>query len=289
MSRSADPNTAPRPRYRAFSLERVGAMVLRYVYVLRSSWPRLLELMYWPLLQLLTWGFLQQYLSQQGGAPGASPGGGALGTAGRVLLGSVLLWEVLVRGQLGFNMSFLEEMWSRNMANLLISPLSRLELVLSMLSMSVLRMLVSIVPITVLAIFFFDYNLWSLGVGLGAFFVNLLMTGWALAILTSGLVLRNGMGAEGLVWSMMFVLMPLCCVFYPVSVLPSFLQRVAWVLPPTYVFEGMRALSAQQVFRSDLMLQAFAINVVLLSLAGVAFAQLVDGARRSGSLMSIGE
>jgi len=78
-------------------------------------------------------------------------------------------------------------------------------------------------------------------------------------------------------------------VFYPVSVLPSFLQRVAWVLPPTYVFEGMRALSAQHVFRSDLMLQAFAINVVLLSLAGVAFAQLVDGARRSGSLMSIGE
>lgn len=282
-------HTAPRPLYRAFSLERVGAMVLRYVYVLRSSWPRLLELMYWPLLQLLTWGFLQQYLGQQGSLAGAPLGGGALGTTGRVLLGSVLLWEVLVRGQLGFNMSFLEEMWSRNMANLLISPLSRLELVLSLLSMSVLRVLVSIVPITVLAIFFFDYNLWSLGVGLGAFFVNLLMTGWALAIFTSGLVLRNGMGAEGLVWSMMFVLMPLCCVFYPVSVLPAFLQRVAWALPPTYVFEGMRVLSAQQLFRWDLMLQALAINVVLLSLAAVAFTRLVDSARRTGSLMSIGE
>jgi ABC-2 type transport system permease protein len=277
---------APRPRYRAFSLERVGAMVLRYVYVLRSSWPRLLELMYWPLLQLLTWGFLQEYLSQQSSGPG---GTSAVGTTGRVLLGSVLLWEVLVRGQLGFNMSFLEEMWSRNMANLLISPLSRLELVLSMLTMSLLRMLVSIVPITVLAIFFFDYNLWSLGVGLGAFFVNLLMTGWALAILTSGLLLRNGMGAEGLVWSMMFLLMPLCCVFYPVSVLPPFLQRVAWALPPTYVFEGMRVLSTQQLFRWDLMLQALAINVVLLSLAAVAFSKLVDSARRAGSLMSIGE
>jgi len=287
-------NTAPRPSYRAFSLERVGAMVLRYVYVLRSSWPRLLELMYWPLLQLLTWGFLQQYLSQQSlnqqsSVPGAPLAGGALGTTGRVLLGSVLLWEVLVRGQLGFNMSFLEEMWSRNMANLLISPLSRLELVLSMLSMSLLRVLVSIVPITVLAIFFFDYNLWSLGVGLGAFFVNLMMTGWALAILTSGLVLRNGMGAEGLVWSMMFVLMPLCCVFYPVSVLPPFLQRVAWALPPTYVFEGMRVLSTQHLFRLDLMLQAFAINVLLLSLAAVAFSKLVDSSRRTGSLMSIGE
>lgn len=266
--------------YRTFSAGRIRAMVLRYIYILRSSWPRLLELVYWPLLQLLTWGFLQRHLNQQSGVTGG---------AARVLLGGILLWEVLVRGQLGFNMCFLEEMWSRNMANLLISPLTRTELVLSMLLMSLLRMLVSIIPISVLAIVFFDYNLWGLGFGLAAFFVNLLMTGWALAIVTSGLVLKNGLGAEGLVWSLMFVLMPLCCVFYPVSVLPGFLQTVAWLLPPTYVFEGMRALTLEHTFRADLMLRALCINALAFVGAGIAFAKLVDSARRSGSLMSIGE
>jgi ABC-2 type transport system permease protein len=268
------------PVYSAVSLRRIGAMVLRYVYLLRSSWPRLLELMYWPFLQLLTWGFLQSYLTQQ---PGFVEG------AGRALLGSVLLWEVLVRGQLGFSMSFLEEMWSRNMANLLISPLTRAELLLSLLCLSFLRVVLSIVPITILAIFFFDYNLWSLGLGLIAFFANLLLTGWALAIFTSGVVLRNGLGAESLVWSIMFALMPFCSVFYPVSTLPAFLERVAWLLPPTYVFEGMRAIVLQQTFRLDLMLWAFAINVLLMLAACVAFIKLMDSARRTGSLMSIGE
>lgn len=266
--------------YRRISSGRVAAMVVRYIYILRSSWPRMLELIYWPLLQLLTWGFLQRHLHQESGLGVA---------AAQVLLGGILLWEVLVRGQLGFNMCFLEEMWSRNMANLLISPLTRTELVLSMLVMSLLRMLVSVVPISVLAFFFFDYNLWGLGLGLGAFFLNLLLTGWALAMITSGLVLRNGLGAEGLVWSLMFVLMPLCCVFYPVSVLPRFLQFVAWLLPPTYVFEGMRAITLEHTFRADLMLRAVAINAVLFAGAALLFSRLVDSARRSGSLMSIGE
>jgi ABC-2 type transport system permease protein len=268
------------PVYRAVSLRRMGAMILRYVYLLRSSWPRLLELMYWPFLQLLTWGFLQSYLNQQPGF---------LGAAGGALLGSVLLWEVLVRGQLGFSMSFLEEMWSRNMANLLISPLTRAELLLSLLSLSFLRVVISIGPITILAIFFFDYNLWSLGFGLAAFFANLLLTGWALAIFTSGMVLRNGLGAEGLVWSTMFALMPFCSVFYPVSTLPKALQSVAWLLPPTYVFEGMRALVLEHTFRLDLMLWAFGINLMLMLAACIGFAKLMDSARRAGSLMAIGE
>jgi ABC-2 type transport system permease protein len=275
------PVAPPRlPAYHAVSLRRIGAMVLRYVYLLRSSWPRLLELLYWPLLQVLTWGFLQQHLNRQSGI---------IGGASQVLLGGVLLWEVLVRGQLGFSMSFLEEIWSRNMANLLISPLTRAELLLSLITMSILRMIISIVPITILAILFFDYNLWSLGLGLVAFFANLLMTGWALAIVTSGVVLRNGLGAEGLVWSVMFVLMPLSAVFYPVSALPPFLQRVAWLLPPTYVFEGMRAIVLEHTFRGDLMLRAVSINLLLLFLGCFAFIKLLDSARRAGSLMAIGE
>jgi ABC-2 type transport system permease protein len=268
------------PVYRAASAGRVGAMVLRYIYLMRSSWPRMLELLYWPLVQLLMWGFLQTYLNGQPGMVAA---------AGGVLIGGILLWDVLVRGQLGFNISFLEEMWSRNMANLLISPLTRSELIGSLILMSLIRLVISLVPITILAILFFGYNLWALGFGLTAFFANLLLTGWALAILTSGVILRNGLGAEGLVWSLMFLVMPLCAVFYPVSVLPVFLQWVAWLLPPTYVFEGMRAIVFEHQFRSDLMLWAFGINIVLMAVACVAFVKLLDSARRVGSLMAIGE
>ncbi|MEO8668079.1 MAG: ABC transporter permease [Bauldia sp.] len=268
------------PPYRAVSPGRVWAMILRYVYLMRSSWPRLLELLYWPLVQLLTWGFLQTWLNGQSGA---------VAGAGGVLIGGILLWDVLVRGQLGFNMSFLEEMWSRNMANLLISPLTRSELIGSLILMSLLRLVISLLPITILAILFFGYNLWALGFGLAAFFANLLLTGWALAILTSGVILRNGLGAEGLVWSLMFLIMPICAVFYPVAVLPHFLQWVAWTLPPTYVFEGMRAIVFDHVFRVDLMLWAFGINIVLMAVGCFAFVKLLDSARRVGSLMAIGE
>ena len=275
------PFPAPQiPTWRAVSPGRVWAMILRYVYLMRSSWPRLLELLYWPLVQLLMWGFLQTYLNGQRGM---------IAGAGGVLIGGILLWDVLVRGQLGFNMSFLEEMWSRNMANLLISPLTRSELIASLILMSLIRLVISLVPITFLAILFFGYNLWALGFGLVAFFANLLLTGWALAILTSGVILRNGLGAEGLVWSLMFLIMPICAVFYPVAVLPQFLQWVAWALPPTYVFEGMRAIVFDHVFRADLMLWAFGINIVLMTVGCVAFVKLLDGARHVGSLMAIGE
>ena len=89
-----------------------------------------------------------------------------------------------------------------------------------------------------------------------AFFLNLILTSWSVGIVVSGLVLRNGMGAESLAWTVMFLLMPLTCVYYPVSVLPHWLQWSPGSLPPTYVFEGMRALVLHHVFRADLMLEA---------------------------------
>ena len=105
----------------------------------------------------------------------------------------------------------------------------------------------------------------------------------------SGLVLRNGLGAESIVWTLMFAIMPLACIYYPVSVLPAWLQYVAWALPPTYVFEGMRALLIDKVFRTDLMLQALAINAVLLIASFWAFLALLRSARNNGSLLSGGE
>ena len=155
--------------------------------------------------------------------------------------------------------------------------------------MSIVRLAIGMVPVTLLAIAFFGFNLWGLGLALAVFFLNLMLTGWAVGIFVSGLVLRNGLGAETFAWSIMFLFLPLACVYYPVSVLPHWLQYVAWALPPTYVFEGMRALLIDHVFRADLMLQAFALNAVLFAAAATSYFGLLGSARRQGSLLQAGE
>jgi ABC-2 type transport system permease protein len=142
---------------------------------------------------------------------------------------------------------------------------------------------------TLLALFFFDFNFYSIGLPLIAFFCNLIFTSWSVGIFASGLVLRNGLGAESIVWTMMFAVMPLACIYYPVDVLPGWLQHVAWMLPPTYVFEGMRSLLTDHVFRSELMIDALAINAVLLIASFLVFLALLRGARRHGSLLGGGE
>jgi ABC-2 type transport system permease protein len=268
----------------AFSFGRVGAMLRRYVYLLRSSVPRILDLIYWPLVQMLTWGFLQTYLAK---APGLI--GSRLGLAAGSLIGAMLLWDILFRGQLGFSVSFLEEIWSRNMANLMMSPLRVGEFILSLMTMSLVRLSIGFVPVTLLAILFFGFNLWGLGLAVGFFFANLILTGWAIGLVCSGFVLRYGLAAESLVWTFMFLMQPLACVFYPVSILPYPLQLLAWALPPTYVFEGLRALLIHHTFRSDLMAEAFGLNVVLFAAALISFNLLLQNARRAGSLLQTGE
>src|SRR6185312_15002963 len=180
-------------------------------------------------------------------------------------------------------------MYARNLGNIMISPLRPVEFVASLMIMSIVRLSIGMVPVTFLAIGFFGFNLWALGFALAAFFVNLILTSWSIGIFVAGLLLRNGMGAESLAWTIMFLFLPLTCVYYPVAVLPVWLQYFAWALPPTYVFEGMRALLIDHVFRTDLMLEAFAFNVVLFAAASFAFMKLLASARWHGSLLQTGE
>ena len=264
----------------AFSPRRVSAMMLRYWYLLRSSWPRLLDLVYWPTVQMVTWGFLQFYIANNAGF---------FARAGGTFIGAVLLWDILFRGQLGFSISFLEEMWSRNIGNIMMSPLRPFEFITALMVMSIVRLSIGAVPVTLLAIAFFGFNLYGLGFALVAFFFNLMLTSWAIGIFVSGLILRNGMGAENFAWSITFLFMPLTCVYYPVATLPAWLQPVAWLLPPTYVFEGMRALIIDKVFLPDLMIEALALNAVLFAAGVFAFLKLLESARRHGSLMQTGE
>src|SRR5258707_13301074 len=180
-------------------------------------------------------------------------------------------------------------MWSRNLANLMISPLKPIEFILAMMAMSIVRLLIGMVPVSLLAIGFFGFNLYGMGLALAAFFLNLILTSWAVGIFVSGVIMRNGLGAENLAWTIMFLLMPLTCVYSPAAVLPPWLQVVAWSLPPTYVFEGMRALLIDHQFRADLMVEAFFMNMVLFAAGVTGFMLLLRAARRHGSLLQTGE
>ena len=263
-----------------FSPGRVYAMLLRYLYLLRSSLPRALELVYWPTIQMVLWGFMSQFLMTNSTWVARAFG---------VLIAAVLLWDVLFRGQLGLSMSFLEEIWARNLGHLFVSPLRPYEWILSLIAMSFVRVLIGVVPATLLAIPLYHYSVFGLGLPLLAFFVNLLVMGWALGLMICALILRHGQGAESIAWLAVFVLAPISAVYYPVTVLPAALQYVALALPSAHVFEGMRAVMFEHVFRWGDFFAALALNLVYLGLGAAAFLYAFRGARRRGALLQVGE
>jgi ABC-2 type transport system permease protein len=262
------------------SIRRVKALVRRYIYLLRSSGVRLVELIYWPFLQMLTWGFLQKYL-----AGTTNP----LAQAAGVLIGSILLWDILFRSNIGFATTFIEEMWSRNLGNLLTSPLRPYELIIALSVWSVIRLSVSMIPVATAAYFIFGFNLIDLGLPLVAFFAVLVLTSWSLGLISAGVILRYGLGAEELAWSLAFLLLPLCCVYYPVSVLPSGLQVVALALPPTHVFEGMRSILLHNTFDPTELWWALSLNAVYLLVGYIVFSRFLASARVNGTLLKLGE
>ena len=262
------------------SARRIGAMVLRHAYILRGSWQLLLELAYWPTIQMIIWGFITLFLQTN-----SSWVANAFG----VLLAAVLLWDVLFRGQLGFSLSFLEEMYSRNLASLFVSPLRPIEHVLSMMAMSFIRVLVGVIPAALLAIWLYEYSVFTLGLPLVGFFTALLVSSWSIGLFVTALILRYGLGAESLAWLFIFLLAPVSAVYYPVEVLPAWLQPLCWALPPTYVFEGMRAVLVENRFRADLMIGAFALDAVYIALGLMAYLYTFRIARRRGLLLQGGE
>jgi ABC-2 type transport system permease protein len=212
---------------------RVWGLMYRHLALYRRSWPRVLELMYWPVLQMLVWGFVTAWLA-------GVQNNTASVTAG-VLLGGVLLWEVTLRSQMGFAISFLEEIWSRNLGHIFVAPLRPTELVAGLVAMSMLRTAIGVGPAILLAFLLYGFGIWTLGPVLVLYFAALLAMGWAVALGVTALILRHGAGAEALAWGVLFGLAPFSAVFYPVSVLPGWLQPISLAIPATHVFEGMRA------------------------------------------------
>ncbi|MBH67463.1 MAG: ABC transporter [Rhodospirillaceae bacterium] len=262
------------------SFRRIFAIVLRHYYLVRGSIPRILEMAYWPTVQMVIWGFVTQFFIGHSSW---------VANAAGVLIGAVLLWDLLFRSQIGFSMCFLEEMWSRNLGHLFVSPLRPYEFILSMIIVSFLRGVVGLLPSWVLAFVFFEFSIFSYGVGIVAFFSCLFVMGWGLGMAVVAMVLRFGLGAESLAWVAIFAFAPISAVYYPVDTLPVWLQTVAWCTPSAYVFEGMRSVLIDNVFRQDLLIGAMIANVVYLMIGALIFAWSFSVARKTGKLLQTGE
>lgn len=269
-----------RASHASLSWQRAGAMVLRYVYLLRTSWTRIIEIIYWPTMQMVLWGLISRYVLT------AST---VLQQAAGLFLAAVLLWEVLFRSQMGVHTMFQEEMYARNLGHLFISPLRPIEMVSALLAVSLLRTLISAGSAALLAIPLYHFSIFTLGLPLVAFFANLMMFGWAFGLVLCALLLRFGFGAEGLAWAGIFALTPISGVYYPISTLPGWLQPAAWAFPPAYVFEGMRAVLLKGEFRADLFLAALSLNGVYLAIGVGLFLFTFGIARRRGLLLQVGE
>jgi len=270
----------PRQSGLAGSTRRVAAMILRYLYILKGSWPRVVELAYWPTVQVILWGLISVFFTAQSSW---------LAQAAGVLIAGVMLWDVLFRGELGVSISFLEEMWSRNLGNLGVSPLRPAEFATALLAMSAIRTLIGIIPATFVAIGLYEYSVYEMGLPLLAFFTNLLVMGWAFGLVICAVLLRWGLGAESLAWLAIFGVAPLSAVYYPVGVLPDWVQPIALSLPSSHVFEGMRGVMLQNSFSWYHFGWAVGLNVIYMAVGIGAFLWAHRVARIRGLLLQSGE
>ena len=258
---------------------RVEAVVLQNWYVMRRSPIRIFELFYWPVIEVVLWGFISTYL-----ADAEARIAGGVG----VLLGAVLLWDLMFRSQQELTMTQLIDMWDRNIINLYASPMRQSEYLAGALIFSIARVMVGTTFLVLIARWWFGFDLLSLGAVLFPSLLALLVFGWALGLVIRATVMRFGTNAEVLAWSLAFLLQPVSAVFYPVEVLPGWLQPAALLLPTAHVFESMRAFLATGDVRITVLLGAIAGSIVYLALAGVVARSTYRRVRELGLLAKPG-
>jgi len=260
---------------------RILALLERYKNISFGSIPRLISIFYWPSVQILFWGFFTNFLILNDTLQTWS--------VVNIILSAVILWDVLFRGQLGLSISFFEELWSRNLCNLFITPIRNYELVISLILISMLRTIVGLTPAIFLANYFFEFHLFELGFYLIFFFFNLIIVGWTIGFIVSGLVLRYGHSFEELAWAIIFILLPFACVYYPVSSLPNAMQIIATVLPTSHIFEAMRKILLENKIDFGLLRNIIILNISYFSLSILFFVHMIKIARTKGILMNQGE
>lgn len=256
-------------------IQRAGAILLRQFYLLRGSPARILPLFAWVVIDVVLWGFITRYLS-------------SITTAGLALvaslLGTVLLWDFLTRVMQGVTMAFFEDVWSRNFLNLFASPLSVPEYLTGLVLSSIATSVIGLVMMVLVASAAFGLQLWSLGVLLVPLLLVLFLFGISLGIFGIAVVMRLGPAAEWLIWPVPAMVSPFACVFYPRATLPYWMQVISYALPPSYVFEGIRALATEATFLSSDLGLSLGLAVLYVVLACIIFTRIYQQAVRAGSI-----
>lgn len=256
------------------------ALSLRHIYLIKGSLPRILDLIYWPTIQIVLWGFISKFFTLHTDLYNHTVG---------IILSSAILYDFLFRSSISFNMLFLEEIWSRNFTNLFVAPLKVSEIIIALTATALLRTLIGIIPAILLATPFFGVSIFTLGPSLILLFLSLYLFGITLGLLVTSGLLRYGPAFENIAWSSLFLLAPLGCVYYPLSILPDWLQVVAKILPLVYIFEEVRSILLDNVVNYSNILTALKLNLIYFASAVSIFYLAFYGARKKGTLINVGE
>jgi ABC-2 type transport system permease protein len=255
-------------------------LFLRHFYLIRGSFPRILDLIYWPSIQIILWGFISKFFTAYSDYYNNTVG---------IILTCAILYDFLFRSSISFNMLFLEEIWSRNFTNLFISPLKIKEIIISLIFTSLVRTLIGLIPAIILTSPLFGISILKLGLPLLFLFLSLYIFGITLGLLVSAGLLRFGPSFENIAWSSLFLLAPLGCIYYPIEILPNFFQLLAKGLPLVYIFDEARNILINGSVDFKNIFDAYLLNLFYLILSIIIFYISFNKAREKGTLINMGE
>ena len=259
---------------------KIYGLSLRHVYLIRSSFPRILDLIYWPSIQVFLWGFISEFFTVSSTYYNNTVG---------VILTAAILYDFLFRSSISYNMMFLEEIWSRNFTNLFIAPIKISEIIAALTLTAIIRTLIGLIPAALLAIPLFGVSIFNLGPPLLLLLLSLYIFGIALGLLVTAGLIRFGPSFENIAWASLFFLAPLGCIYYPIEILPEWLQTISKALPLVHVFEEMRNILIYDIVSYKQIIKSISISFIYFIVGIVIFYCSYFGARVRGTLINIGE
>ena len=262
------------------SWNKIYALSLRHIYLIKGSFPRILALIYWPSIQVFLWGFISEFFTVSSSYYNNTVG---------IILTAAILYDFLFRSSISYNMMFLEEIWSRNFTNLFIAPIKISEIIASLTITAIFRTLIGLVPAVLLAIPLFGVSIFKLGVPLIFLLLALYIFGISLGLLVTAGLLRYGPSFENIAWASLFFLAPLGCIYYPIEILPNTLQIIAKGLPLVHIFEEMRNILINQTVNSLEIFKSVLISIIYFAFGVIIFYAAYYGAKIKGTLINIGE
>ena len=253
---------------------RIKGMLLSYFYITKNSLDRLWDIFFWPFIDILIWGFMTYFINKVT----------ELNVINAVL-GAIMLWMFIWRGGNDFVVFLLENYWSRNIYHLFVSPLTKLELVVSLAALGVIRSVLSFGVLAIMSFLLYHFNILSLNIGHALLFIGILVLfSWAIGMLVASCIIQFGTRVQILAWGVVWAIQPFSCVFYPLSALPPWAAIIARILPTTQVFEGLRASLAGQPLNYAGLGYAFLEVLLLILVCGLLFFRAIAAAQKKGTL-----